>query len=127
MGLNRMFLHCFSLDLPPISDEAREDNDSVGNEIHCTNNNCDGTKDRIKCIAPLPSKLSDVLHREFMLPIWEESIVGTRFVSGRKELRLSSNQFTSRIENKRHLCEMLDRIILGAKRLANDTQDENLL
>ena len=74
MGLNRMFLHCFSLDLPPISDEAKEDNDSVGNEIHCTNNNCDGTKDRIKCIAPLPSKLSDVLHREFMLPIWEESI-----------------------------------------------------
>jgi len=60
---------------------------------------------------------------------WEtfHQIVGTRFVSGRKELRLSSNQFTSRIENKRHLCEMLDRIILGAKRLANDTQDDNLL
>jgi hypothetical protein len=48
-------------------------------------------------------------------------IVGTRFDHDLNELKLTSNQFASRIENKRHLCWMLDRIVLGAKRLAEDS------
>lgn len=39
-------------------------------------------------------------------------------------LQLSSNQFGSRIENKRHLVSMLDRIVLGAKALAHDIQTQ---
>lgn len=45
-------------------------------------------------------------------------IVGSRFSTKNNTLNLTSNQFASRIENKRHLCWMLDRIIIGAKRLA---------
>mmetsp|Transcript_24064 Transcript_24064/g.56143 ORF Transcript_24064/g.56143 Transcript_24064/m.56143 type:complete len:183 (-) Transcript_24064:86-634(-) len=45
-------------------------------------------------------------------------IVGPRFNQEKGELQLSSNQFGSRIENKRHLVSMLDRIIVGSKRLA---------
>ena len=49
-------------------------------------------------------------------------IVGTRFNEERGELKLTCDQFASRIENKRHLCSMLDRIIIGAKRLAAETK-----
>jgi hypothetical protein len=49
-------------------------------------------------------------------------IVGTRFDDTLSELKLTSNQFASRIENKRHLCWMLDRIIIGAKRLAEEKE-----
>lgn len=48
-------------------------------------------------------------------------IVGTRFNHDSQELKLTSNQFASRIENKRHLCWMLDRIVMGAKNLARDS------
>lgn len=52
-------------------------------------------------------------------------IVGNRVNEERNELRLTSNQFGSRIENKRHLVSMLDRIILSAKRLANELEQES--
>jgi len=48
-------------------------------------------------------------------------IVGTRFDHDLNELKLTSNQFASRIENKRHLCWMLDRIVMGSKKLAEET------
>lgn len=48
-------------------------------------------------------------------------IVGTRFDHDLNELKLTSNQFASRIENKRHLCWMLDRIVMGTKKLAEET------
>jgi len=50
-------------------------------------------------------------------------IVGTRLNDERNELRLMSNQFGSRIENKRHLVDMLDRIVLSCQRLAKELQD----
>lgn len=53
-----------------------------------------------------------------------QQIVGNRLDLERGELRLASDQFGSRIENKRHLVTMLDRIVLGAKRLAKDLQQE---
>jgi Mitochondrial ribosomal subunit protein len=52
-------------------------------------------------------------------------IVGNRVNEERNELRLTSNQFGSRIENKRHLVSMLDRIVLSAKRLANELEQES--
>jgi len=51
-------------------------------------------------------------------------IVGNRFVPDRRELRLSANQFASRIENKRHLCAMLDRIVNGTRLLAKDVFEQ---
>lgn len=47
-----------------------------------------------------------------------KQVVGNRFNEELGELKLTSNQFASRIENKRHLCWMLDRIVLGCKGLA---------
>lgn len=47
-------------------------------------------------------------------------IVGKRFDEDRKSLKLTSNHFASRIENKRHLCSMLDRIVIGVQRLARE-------
>jgi hypothetical protein len=52
-------------------------------------------------------------------------IVGNRVNEERNELRLTSNQFGSRIENKRHLVSMLNRIVLSAKRLANEIEQES--
>lgn len=51
-------------------------------------------------------------------------IVDNRFLEGKNQLRLSCNLFASRIENKRHLCNMLDRIVLGAQRLAKEIVEE---
>lgn len=52
-------------------------------------------------------------------------VVGDRVNEERNELRLTSNQFGSRIENKRHLVSMLDRIVLTAKRLATELDDND--
>lgn len=54
-----------------------------------------------------------------------EQIVGPRFSAEKDELKLSSNHFASRIENKRHLCSMLDRIVIGAKRLAVEVTEQS--
>ena len=62
-------------------------------------------------------------------PLEEEifhQIVGPRFNPERNELRLTSNKFASRIENKRYLCSMLDRIVLSTKRLAKDVEQHNI-
>ena len=62
-------------------------------------------------------------------PLEEEifhQIVGRRFNPDRNELRLTSNKFASRIENKRYLCSMLDRIVLSTKRLAKEVEQQNI-
>jgi len=53
-----------------------------------------------------------------------KQIVGNRVNEERGELRLASDQFGSRIENKRHLVSMLDRIVLSAQRLAKELENE---
>uniref|UniRef100_A0A7S4N5K5 Small ribosomal subunit protein mS35 mitochondrial conserved domain-containing protein n=1 Tax=Odontella aurita TaxID=265563 RepID=A0A7S4N5K5_9STRA len=52
-------------------------------------------------------------------------VVGQRFVQKTKELKLSSGVFASRIENKRHLVSMLERIVAHTKRLAKEVAEEN--
>jgi hypothetical protein len=52
-----------------------------------------------------------------------QEIVGSRWNEERQELRLTSDQFGSRIENKRHLVSMLDRIVLSSQRLAKEIQE----
>jgi hypothetical protein len=47
-----------------------------------------------------------------------KEIVGTRLNEGTGMLHLSSAQFGSRIENKRHVVSMLDRIVESTKALA---------
>lgn len=47
-------------------------------------------------------------------------MVGSRFNSKTGDLQLSSEKFASRIENKRHLVDMIERIVRNARRLANE-------
>jgi tRNA pseudouridine65 synthase len=53
-SLDRLFLHCLSLDLPPLStfDDTKH-------------------KERIECIAPMPSELIHVLEHEDMRNLWK--------------------------------------------------------
>lgn len=51
-----------------------------------------------------------------------KEIVGNRLNEERNELRLTSDQFGSRIENKRHLVSMLDRIVLSCQRLGKEIE-----
>lgn len=62
--------------------------------------------------------LSNEKQREIL-----KEIVGSRWNEERQELRLTSDQFGSRIENKRHLVSMLDRIVLSSQRLAKEIQE----
>lgn len=45
-------------------------------------------------------------------------IVGQRYNPEKNELKMTSDQFGSRIENKRHLTSMLDRLVFAARKLA---------
>lgn len=53
-----------------------------------------------------------------------KEIVGERFDTEKKTLRLTSRQFGSRIENKRHLVSMLNRIVTSCKNLAKQAEEE---
>jgi len=77
-NLDRLFLHSLSLDLPPLDlFESKATNDpSLCTESNEVNNNNktdkgDGNQERIKCVAPLCSELSNVLQSEEMACIWE--------------------------------------------------------
>ncbi|CAB9503774.1 expressed unknown protein [Seminavis robusta] len=45
-------------------------------------------------------------------------LVGGRYNPEQNQLKLTSDQFGSRIENKRHLTSMLDRLVFAARKLA---------
>ena len=53
-----------------------------------------------------------------------KQIVGNRYDTEKERMQLSCNLFGSRIENKRHLETMLNRIVLGAKELAKQVQEQ---
>jgi hypothetical protein len=53
-----------------------------------------------------------------------KEIVGTRYNEETGVLQLSSSQFGSRIENKRHVVSMLERIVDSAKTLAERVEKE---
>ena len=53
-----------------------------------------------------------------------KEIVGTRLNDETGVLQLSSSQFGSRIENKRHVVSMLERAVESAKKLASRIEDE---
>ena len=56
-GLDRLGLHCLSLDLPPM--EGTEDGDGDG---------------RIRIVAPLPPELAEFFAREDMAELWERAV-----------------------------------------------------
>uniref|UniRef100_A0A7R9ZEZ3 Small ribosomal subunit protein mS35 mitochondrial conserved domain-containing protein n=1 Tax=Pseudictyota dubia TaxID=2749911 RepID=A0A7R9ZEZ3_9STRA len=60
---------------------------------------------------------SDLEHEIF------HQIVGPRFMQKRQQLKLTSGVFASRIENKRHLVSMLERIVAHTKRLAKEVAE----
>ena len=47
-------------------------------------------------------------------------IVGVRYNPKKGDLQLSSEKFASRIENKRYLVDMIERIVLNARKLAKE-------
>ena len=49
-----------------------------------------------------------------------KDIVGRRYNEERQQLFLQTVQFGSRIENKRYLVDMLDRLVLACQRLAKE-------
>lgn len=53
-----------------------------------------------------------------------KEIVGSRLHDESGVLKLSSSQFGSRIENKRHVVSMLERIVESTKDLASKIEDE---
>mmetsp|Transcript_17176 Transcript_17176/g.24173 ORF Transcript_17176/g.24173 Transcript_17176/m.24173 type:complete len:196 (-) Transcript_17176:22-609(-) len=84
-----------------------------------------GLRDLAPHVAPSEHKvqlrvaLQDLNMTDVELDVLHQ-IVGSRLNVERQEMVLTSDQFGSRIENKRHLTSMLDRIVLGAKQLADD-------
>jgi hypothetical protein len=69
-------------------------------------------------LADLP--LSTDLERSIL----QEIIGRGRWHAASGTFRLSSVAFGSRIENKRHLVSMLDRLVLATRRLARQVQEE---
>lgn len=70
----------------------------------------------------MTARLGDSLSETEQLILKE--IVGDRFNTEKKTLRLTSRQFGSRIENKRHLVSMLNRIVSSCKNLAKQAEEE---
>lgn len=52
-------------------------------------------------------------------------IVGSRYNPKKGDLQLSSEKFASRIENKRYLVDMIERIVASARKLASDFAAED--
>jgi len=52
-------------------------------------------------------------------------IVGPRYNAEKNELKLSSEKFGSRIENKRYLVGMIEKIVSSSKKLAKDFEAED--
>ncbi|KAL9190822.1 hypothetical protein ACHAXT_000528 [Thalassiosira profunda] len=52
-------------------------------------------------------------------------IVGSRYNPQKGDLQLSSEKFASRIENKRYLVDMIERIVASARKLASDFAAED--
>ena len=52
-------------------------------------------------------------------------IVGSRFNQKKGDLQLSSEKFASRIENKRYLVDMIEKIVFNAKKLAKEFDDDD--
>lgn len=51
-------------------------------------------------------------------------IVGSRYNLEKGDLQLSSEKFASRVENKRLLVDMIERIVTGAREVAKEYADE---
>eukprot|EP00563_Minutocellus_polymorphus_P015076 CAMPEP_0181050344 /NCGR_PEP_ID=MMETSP1070-20121207/16467_1 /TAXON_ID=265543 /ORGANISM="Minutocellus polymorphus, Strain NH13" /LENGTH=358 /DNA_ID=CAMNT_0023129285 /DNA_START=40 /DNA_END=1116 /DNA_ORIENTATION=+ len=67
-GLNRLALHCFSLDLPSWDDES--ENGGGGDDDGIDDDDNSG----IQCLAPLSPELLQVLQGEGMEQLWEEAL-----------------------------------------------------
>ncbi|EED86957.1 predicted protein [Thalassiosira pseudonana CCMP1335] len=66
VGLDRLTLHCWYLDLPQAEEDCVEDRrgvDAVMEEV---------SKTRIQCMAPLPPDFATALKHEKLKPLWEE-------------------------------------------------------
>ena len=73
-SLDRLFLHCLSLDLPPLSTFRSKDDDCSTRSADSDSNidvDIDASEERIECIAPLLPELLRVLEHEELQDFWE--------------------------------------------------------
>ena len=52
------------------------------------------------------------------------SIVGRRFNQNKKEIKIISNRFPNRLENKKYAILQLDKLIFEAKKIYKISKDE---
>ena len=50
-------------------------------------------------------------------------MVGPRYNTGKKEVRLTSDRFSNRVENKKYLTNLLEKLIAESKLLASTASD----
>ncbi|CAB9501043.1 pseudouridine synthase C [Seminavis robusta] len=79
-GFNRLFLHCMSVDLPPIQ-RVQEEDDQETATISTAHDNKDSSDNndnkhtpRIQCVAPLSPELARVLQRDDLKELWEVAV-----------------------------------------------------
>jgi hypothetical protein len=63
-------------------------------------------------------KLQDLPLNKEELGVFQRIVGKRRFIEHRQQFRLISGYFASRIENKRHVASMLDRLVLASQLLA---------
>jgi hypothetical protein len=72
-------------------------------------------------------KLRDLPLSKEELEIFRRIVGKRRFLEDRQQFRLISGYFASRIENKRHVVSMLDRLVLASKLLAKGKNGDEVV
>lgn len=72
-------------------------------------------------------KLQDLPLNEEELGIFQRIVGKRRFIEDRQQFRLISGYFASRIENKRHVVSMLDRLVLASQLLAKGKDADEVI
>lgn len=72
-------------------------------------------------------KLRDLPLNKEELEIFRRIVGKRRFLEDRQQFRLISNYFASRIENKRHVVSMLDRLVLASQLLAKGKDGDEVV
>ncbi len=73
VGLDRLGLHCWYLDLPEVKDEDEDEESAAEYPIRTSRDDAE-LRQRIHCIAPLPPDFAAALQTEELRPLWEEAI-----------------------------------------------------
>ena len=72
-ALDRLALHCWYIELPPVVSSSMDD---AGEEGAAEHNGVESSvgKEGIKCLAPLATDFTNPLQHEMLRPLWEEAM-----------------------------------------------------